>query len=163
MFFFFTFPFFSYLFLLFYINKMLNYSKNTSSCSSTKSHDSIWRKVGKLFHPKCKSSSSSTSSSSTHSSTFSHRGNESSSTLSTMKSGEFDSQSSHTKRQRKQYVYQEEPSQLIIPPFSPTYLKANEFPYSNFYVKLPDGRWMVRYRDGNRDILRTDFVEGYLI
>lgn len=54
-------------------------------------------------------------------------------------------------------------STLVIPPFSPTYCKANEFPYSNFYVKLPNGKWMVRYRSGNRDILGTDEFEGYMI
>lgn len=53
--------------------------------------------------------------------------------------------------------------QFVIPPYSPTYLKANEFPYSNFYVKLPNGKWMVRYRSGNRDILGTDEFEGYMI
>ncbi|KAI8636438.1 hypothetical protein BD408DRAFT_426139, partial [Parasitella parasitica] len=53
-------------------------------------------------------------------------------------------------------------SALVIPPFSPTYCKANEFPYSNFYVKLPNGKWMVRYRSGNRDILGTDEFEGYM-
>jgi hypothetical protein len=53
--------------------------------------------------------------------------------------------------------------QFVIPPFSPTYCKANEFPYSNFYVKLPNGKWMVRYRSGNRDILGTDEFEGYMI
>ncbi|KAG2204888.1 hypothetical protein INT46_009841 [Mucor plumbeus] len=54
-------------------------------------------------------------------------------------------------------------STLVIPPFSPTYCKANEFPYSNFYVKLPNGKWMLRYRSGNRDILGTDEFEGYMI
>lgn len=54
-------------------------------------------------------------------------------------------------------------SKLVIPPYSPTYCKANEFPYSNFYVKLPNGKWMVRYRSGNRDILGTDEFEGYMI
>ncbi|KAI8886092.1 hypothetical protein K501DRAFT_178564 [Backusella circina FSU 941] len=54
-------------------------------------------------------------------------------------------------------------SEISIPPFSPTYSRPNEFPYSNFYVKLPSGRWMVRYRSGNRDILGTDEFEGYLI
>ncbi|KAI8384565.1 uncharacterized protein BYT42DRAFT_493555 [Radiomyces spectabilis] len=50
-----------------------------------------------------------------------------------------------------------------IPPYSPTYCKPNEFPYSNFYVKLPNGKWMVRYRSGNRDILGTDEFAGYMI
>ncbi|KAF7723291.1 hypothetical protein EC973_002137 [Apophysomyces ossiformis] len=54
-------------------------------------------------------------------------------------------------------------STVMIPPYSPTYCKPNEFPYSNFYVKLPDGKWMIRYRDGNRNILRTDVCEEYLI
>ncbi|KAI8358486.1 hypothetical protein EDC96DRAFT_576476 [Choanephora cucurbitarum] len=55
------------------------------------------------------------------------------------------------------------PNAIVIPPFSPTYCKPNEFPYSNFYVKLPNGNWMVRYRSGNRKILGTDELEGYLI
>ncbi|KAI9355167.1 hypothetical protein BD770DRAFT_391333 [Pilaira anomala] len=55
------------------------------------------------------------------------------------------------------------PVHLVLPPFSPTYCKANEFPYSNFYVKLPNGKWMIRYRSGNRDILGTDEFEGYMI
>jgi hypothetical protein len=54
-------------------------------------------------------------------------------------------------------------SEISIPPFSNTYCRPNEFPYSNFYVKLPNGKWMVRYRSGNRDILGTDEFEGYLI
>ncbi len=143
---------------------MLDYTRSSSTCPSTKSQHSIWCKIGKkLFHHKSKSACSSTVSS-TRSSGFSHQANDnySSSTLSSARSSDLDSQSTQ-RRQRKQLVHHEEPTQLIIPPFSPTYLKSNEFPYSNFYVKLPDGRWMVRYRDGNRDILRTDFVEGYLI
>ncbi|SAM08228.1 hypothetical protein [Absidia glauca] len=51
----------------------------------------------------------------------------------------------------------------MIPPYSPTYCQPDCFPYSNFYVKLPDGRWMVRFRDGNRDILRTDVIDGNFI
>lgn len=95
-------------------------------------------------------------------------GNYSNSTLSdasvkTVDIAEVDRSSSH-RRHRKPLVVHEEPaSQMLIPPFSPTYCKSNEFPYSNFYVKLPDGRWMIRYRDGNRDILRTDIMEGYMI
>lgn len=54
-------------------------------------------------------------------------------------------------------------SSMKIPPFSPTYCKDNEFPYSNFYVKLPDGRWMLKYRSGKRDSLGTDTFEGYMI
>jgi hypothetical protein len=80
-----------------------------------------------------------------------------------VKTVDLDHTSSH-RRRRKQLVNHEAASPpMMIPPFSPTYCKTNEFPYSNFYVKLPDGRWMVRYRDGNRDILRTDIMEGYLI
>ncbi|KAI8369943.1 hypothetical protein BD560DRAFT_469292 [Blakeslea trispora] len=55
------------------------------------------------------------------------------------------------------------PHTMNIPPFSPTYCKPNEFPYSNFYVKLPNGNWMIRYRSGNRKILGTDELQGYLI
>ncbi|KAI7857001.1 hypothetical protein BDC45DRAFT_501484 [Circinella umbellata] len=54
-------------------------------------------------------------------------------------------------------------SMFAVPPYSPTYCKANEFPYSNFYVKLPDGRYMIRYRSGNREILGTEIIEGYML
>ncbi|KAI8049428.1 uncharacterized protein B0P05DRAFT_563650, partial [Gilbertella persicaria] len=124
----------------------------SSSCSSTKSNRSFWSKISKLFHKSRSSSSESVR----------KNDNYSNSTLST-KSAEMDSNSSQ-RRHRKQLVSTVDNASppLMIPPFSPTYLKQNEFPYSNFYVKLPDGRWMVRYRDGNRDILRTDIMEGYL-
>ncbi|KAG2221947.1 hypothetical protein INT45_010471 [Circinella minor] len=54
-------------------------------------------------------------------------------------------------------------SMFAVPPYSPTYCKSNEFPYSNFYVKLPDGRYMIRYRSGNREILGTEIIEGYML
>jgi hypothetical protein len=75
--------------------------------------------------------------------------------------------SSRPRVRRRRHVYSNErnssPSKMIIPPYSPTYCRPNEFPYSNFYVKLPNGNWMIRYRSGNRDILGTDEFEGYLI
>ncbi|CAO3650011.1 unnamed protein product [Cunninghamella echinulata] len=52
---------------------------------------------------------------------------------------------------------------VTVPPFSPTYCKPNEFPYSNFYIKLPNGNFLIRYRDGNRNILGSDEIQGYLI
>lgn len=67
------------------------------------------------------------------------------------------------KRTRKEQALSLEPTHLVLPPFSPTYCKANEFPYSNFYMKLPNGKWMIRYRSGNRDILGTEEFEGYMI
>jgi hypothetical protein len=129
-----------------------------SQCSSTKSGRSVWSKISKIFHSRSRSSSQSSTSSRRIS------GNYSTSNLSQVSSkSDSDSSSSH-RRHTKQLVHADEGSpQMMIPPFSPTYLKANEFPYSNFYMKLPDGRWMVRYRDGNRDILRTDIMEGYMI
>ncbi|KAI9300649.1 hypothetical protein BJ944DRAFT_272707, partial [Cunninghamella echinulata] len=51
---------------------------------------------------------------------------------------------------------------VTVPPFSPTYCKPNEFPYSNFYIKLPNGNFLIRYRDGNRNILGSDEIQGYL-
>ncbi|KAI9322161.1 hypothetical protein BX666DRAFT_1892166, partial [Dichotomocladium elegans] len=54
------------------------------------------------------------------------------------------------------------PPLFAIPPFSPTYCKANEFPYSNFYIKLPNGDYMVRYRSGNRVILGTEIIAGHM-
>ncbi|KAI8880374.1 hypothetical protein K501DRAFT_286908 [Backusella circina FSU 941] len=129
-----------------------------SQCSSTKSGRSIWSKLSKILHP-TRSSSRSSSSSRRIS------GNYSTSNLSEVSSKSDSDSSSLHRRHRKQLVHADEGSntQMMIPPFSPTYCKANEFPYSNFYMKLPDGRWMVRYRDGNRDILRTDIMEGYMI
>jgi hypothetical protein len=121
----------------------------SSQCSSTKSSRSIWSKISNLFHKSSRRSSSDF-----------RADNYSNSTLSSVKTD----RSSSQRRHRKQLVNNEAASPpMMIPPFSPTYCKTNEFPYSNFYVKLPDGRWMVRYRDGNRDILRTDIMEGYLI
>ncbi|KAI9304401.1 hypothetical protein BJ944DRAFT_266902, partial [Cunninghamella echinulata] len=51
---------------------------------------------------------------------------------------------------------------ILIPPYSPTYCKEGCFPYSNFYLKLPNGKYLLRYRDGNRGFLRTDIIDGYL-
>ncbi|KAL7321212.1 hypothetical protein PS15m_001005 [Mucor circinelloides] len=148
-------------------------SISSSSHSSTKSHKSFWSKIGHLFHSSRSSRCSNSSKSSTkrrRHSDFSRQttGNYSNSTLSdeSVKTVEaMDDHSSTSRRHIKQLVNQTETASppMLIPPFSPTYCKSNEFPYSNFYVKLPDGRWMVRYRDGNRDILRTDIMEGYMI
>lgn len=35
--------------------------------------------------------------------------------------------------------------------------------YSNFYIKLPNGNWMVRVRDGNRKIIGTFEIDGSMI
>lgn len=35
--------------------------------------------------------------------------------------------------------------------------------YSNFYIKLPNGNWMVRVRDGNRKIVGTFEIDGSMI
>ncbi|KAG2209517.1 hypothetical protein INT47_008361 [Mucor saturninus] len=35
--------------------------------------------------------------------------------------------------------------------------------YSNFYIKLPNGNWMVRVRDGNRKIVATYEIDGSMI
>ncbi|KAH8553720.1 hypothetical protein BGW37DRAFT_486870 [Umbelopsis sp. PMI_123] len=37
------------------------------------------------------------------------------------------------------------------------------FAYSNFYLKLPNGKWMLRYRTGDRKILGTEEISGYYI
>ncbi|KAI8970328.1 hypothetical protein BDF20DRAFT_799062, partial [Mycotypha africana] len=132
-----------------------------STQSSTNSCRSFWSKLHKLFHKSRQRRNSDFSRQTT--------GNYSSSTLSdeSIKTVEFDASgsSSGSRRHRKQLISspEKEIPQMIIPPFSPTYAKSNEFPYSNFYVKLPDGRWMIRYRDGNREILRTDILEGYMV
>ncbi|KAI9485236.1 MAG: hypothetical protein EXX96DRAFT_598219 [Benjaminiella poitrasii] len=132
---------------------------SSSHCSSTKSNRSFWSRIGQLFHHSNKSRSN-----------FSHQitGNYSSATLSDVSVKTLETERSNSRSQRRHRkqlspTIDTSATQMIIPPFSPTYCKANEFPYSNFYVKLPDGKWMVRYRDGNRDILRTDIVEGYMI
>lgn len=152
------------------INHTRQASTSSSSHSSTKSYKSFWSKIGNLFHTSRSSRSSNCSTKRRHSD-FSRQtaGNYSNSTLSdeSVKTVEVldDESSSASRRHIKQLVNQSEntTTPMMIPPFSPTYCKSNEFPYSNFYVKLPDGRWMVRYRDGNRDILRTDIMEGYMI
>ncbi|ORY94564.1 hypothetical protein BCR43DRAFT_494221 [Syncephalastrum racemosum] len=66
-------------------------------------------------------------------------------------------------RPSESVVVQHHDGPLAVPPYSPTYCKPNEFPYSNFYMKLPDGRWMLRYRDGNREILGTEILEDWMI
>lgn len=66
-------------------------------------------------------------------------------------------------RSSESVLVQPQDGPLVIPPYSPTYCKPNEFPYSNFYMKLPDGRWMLRYRDGNREILGTEILEDWMI
>ncbi|ORX62467.1 hypothetical protein DM01DRAFT_321307 [Hesseltinella vesiculosa] len=70
------------------------------------------------------------------------------------------------KRLRKSSQWEppvQQPNKLVIPPYSPTYCQPNNFPYSNFYIKLPDGRYMLRYRDGNRNHLRTDIIDAQYI
>lgn len=129
-------------------------STSSSHCSSARSTRSIWSKISHLFHHRSRRNSEFSRQTSDHSSR---------STLSDV-SVKTEETSEH-RRQRKQLVDHTDCSTppMMIPPFSPTYCKTNEFPYSNFYSKLPDGRWMIRYRDGNRDILRTDIMEGYMI
>ncbi|KAJ2960815.1 hypothetical protein NQZ79_g3883 [Umbelopsis isabellina] len=39
----------------------------------------------------------------------------------------------------------------------------NSFAYSNFYLKLPNGKWMLRYRTGERKILGTEEISSYYI
>ncbi|KAG2236877.1 hypothetical protein INT48_002690 [Thamnidium elegans] len=134
-------------------------STSSSHCSSTKSSRSIWSKISDLFHHSKRRNSrrQSATTDSSHS-TLSEE------SVKTVETVDIDRNSSQ-RRHRKQLVNHADygSPQMMIPPFSPTYCKTNEFPYSNFYSKLPDGRWMIRYRDGNRDILRTDIMEGYMI
>ncbi|KAI8379189.1 uncharacterized protein BYT42DRAFT_567889 [Radiomyces spectabilis] len=123
-----------------------------SSFTSSTSHKSLWTKLSHLLHRKSISSSRRNSSSTSQSSISSNDSMERS--------------SSHRRGHRRKVLVDSMTSDtapMVIPPFSPTYCKPNEFPYSNFYVKLPDGRWMIRYRSGNRDILRTDIVDGCYI
>ncbi|GAA5816568.1 hypothetical protein MFLAVUS_010098 [Mucor flavus] len=139
-----------------------HHSTSSSHCSSSKSSRSIWSKISDLFHhSKRRDSRRQSAITGSSRSTLSEA---SVKTVETVETVDIDRNSSQ-RRHRKQLVNHAEcgSPQMMIPPFSPTYLKTNEFPYSNFYSKLPDGRWMVRYRDGNRDILRTDIMEGYMI
>ncbi|RUP51102.1 hypothetical protein BC936DRAFT_149859 [Jimgerdemannia flammicorona] len=46
-------------------------------------------------------------------------------------------------------------------PVSPSLYSANG--YSNFYLRLPNGKWMLRYRTGDREILGTEEVDMCLI
>ena len=64
---------------------------------------------------------------------------------------------------REQDEQQTPAASFHLPPFSPTYARTDAFPYSNFYYRLPNGKWMIRYRSGTRDILGTDEIEGYMI
>lgn len=144
---------------------MFNHSRpnsvSSTSCSSSKSSGSLWSKINNIFHHSHRRRNSDFSRQTTGNYSNSSLSDESVKTIETV---DIDRSSSH-RRQRKRLVNPVDGGspQMMIPPFSPTYCKANEFPYSNFYVKLPDGRWMVRYRDGNRDILRTDIMEGFMI
>lgn len=139
-------------------------STSSSRCSSTSSSRSIWSKISHLFHHSRRNSTSSSTNSREHSVNEIQSNSEhgSRSTLSDASVKTVETQDH--RRHRKQLIDSDcSTPPMMIPPFSPTYCKNNEFPYSNFYSKLPDGRWMIRYRDGNRDILRTDIMEGYLI
>jgi hypothetical protein len=35
--------------------------------------------------------------------------------------------------------------------------------YSNFYMKLPNGNWMIRIRDANRKIIATFEMDGSMV
>lgn len=35
--------------------------------------------------------------------------------------------------------------------------------YSNFYIRLPNGNWMVRIRDANRKIIATFEIDGSMV
>ncbi|CAO3617553.1 unnamed protein product [Mucor hiemalis] len=140
----------------------VNQHKDQSSILSQDSSTlkSVWNRLSHLFHsPEDSSRRLSTSSSESDSSTAT------SSTSSTPTGRR--NKIAHRKRKVMSCEFSNDVvssgSKLVIPPYSPTYCKANEFPYSNFYVKLPNGKWMVRYRSGNRDILGTDEFEGYMI
>ncbi|KAI8096469.1 uncharacterized protein BX664DRAFT_355829 [Halteromyces radiatus] len=132
----------------------------------------IWRQVSNVFRNSSGKRSSVMNSNRTSSSAAESApvsalslSSSSSSSLSTRSSMETSPNTSranqrHHHVRKKQWIDRNSAiSDITIPPFSPTYCKPNEFPYSNFYIKLPNGKWMVRYRSGNRDILRTDQFE----
>ncbi|KAI9476026.1 MAG: hypothetical protein EXX96DRAFT_285752 [Benjaminiella poitrasii] len=148
---------------------------------------SVWHRVSQLFYSKSSCSSDCTlgdnNSSLSGSSSSRRRSNRRYSSLSTesnassslskgyaFSSSDISSNRYNNKTNRKRKLVTDShslsdppPQSLVIPPFSPTYCRPNEFPYSNFYVRLPNGKWMIRYRSGNRDILGTDEFEGYMI
>ncbi|KAI9021560.1 hypothetical protein CLU79DRAFT_753834 [Phycomyces nitens] len=129
------------------------YSNDMASSRSRNSTSSMWSKLANIFHHSPR--------------------RDSLNTVSTVSSDSADSSSTYSvpedkgnrRRQRKQLKESNDYSStpMVIPPYSPTYCKSNEFPYSNFYIQLPDGTWMIRYRSGDRDILRTDNIESYMI
>ncbi|KAI8339761.1 hypothetical protein BC941DRAFT_469025 [Chlamydoabsidia padenii] len=154
-----------------YCKNTLHSSTSSLSIASSKIK-SAWSQLSGLFtHIKSNGSTSPSSSSFTlASSTFTtnqHRTVTSSrnTSLSTPPSSSFTSRSSsgskHT-RKKKWIERNNAVSDITVPPFSPTYCKPNEFPYSNFYVKLPNGKWMIRYRSGDRDILGTDVFDDFV-
>ncbi|KAL0079825.1 hypothetical protein J3Q64DRAFT_1256988 [Phycomyces blakesleeanus] len=133
----------------------LIYSNDLTSSKTHRSASSVWSKLTNIFHRHEQRRDSLD--------TVSSRSSDSADSSSSYSVPEYTS--TRKKRQRKQL--KEDANQtsttVIVPPYSPTYCKPNEFPYSNFYVQLPDGTWMVRYRTGDRDILRTDAIESYMI
>ncbi|CAO3598314.1 unnamed protein product [Absidia cylindrospora] len=157
-------------------NTVYSISSSSSSLSSTASIriKSAWNILTKSKKRTNSTSSSSTSSSSAFtlsSSTFTadrrisngSSNSSNNSTIGTLPSSNISSQFNHHARKKIWIEKNNAVSEVTVPPFSPTYCKPNEFPYSNFYVKLPNGKWMIRYRSGNRDILGTDEFEGYMI
>ncbi|ORZ17754.1 hypothetical protein BCR42DRAFT_412436, partial [Absidia repens] len=164
-------------------NTVYSISSSSTSLSSTASIriKSAWNILTKSAKRTNSTSSSSTSSSSAFtlsSSTFtadrrisngsSNSSNNStigtlpSSSVSMVSATPSSSQINHHARKKKWIEKNNAVAEVTVPPFSPTYCKPNEFPYSNFYIKLPNGKWMIRYRSGNRDILGTDEFEGYM-
>jgi hypothetical protein len=137
-----------------YYNRKKSDDHSIMSDDSSSTFKSVWNRLSHIFQLSQDTNRRlSTSSNDSNSSTQSHSSLEQSTRH----------PRSANRKKKLIVVDDQQRSSMMIPPYSPTYCRPNEFPYSNFYVKLPNGKWMVRYRSGNRDILGTDEFEGYMI
>lgn len=60
--------------------------------------------------------------------------------------------------------YEEDDEELLQTPQDHEEVKQPSSPgYSNFYIKLPNGKWMVRIRDANRKIINTYEVDCSMV
>ncbi|KAI8068890.1 hypothetical protein BDF21DRAFT_425700, partial [Thamnidium elegans] len=141
-------------------NLQKKHEEDSISISDSSTFKSVWNRLSHLFHSAQDSSNRRLSTSSSESDSSSTSLETRSSLTRTRRHRGYNRKKKFTSKQDD--LSRPTPVHLVLPPFSPTYCKANEFPYSNFYVKLPNGKWMIRYRSGNRDILGTDEFEGYM-
>lgn len=55
------------------------------------------------------------------------------------------------------------PSEASLLSYSTNTSHTEDPSYSNFYMKLPNGNWMVRYRTRERKIINSYEIKGNLI